>query len=428
MKRVVQPILSVGLCLLCFGCKPGGGGSAIGHDGGGLPDAPLSEYQHRLLDRAYGAVSKMPLDPHVRNRSIAQEKIVQACLELGQPALAANYAEGIANWRRATAFADIASHYARHGEPARAKVPLEKAERLFRAADEYRQGNIIATGENKEMVESLADWRIDRVKAHIAKAHYLLGGADAAAEWRQGTGDDETPKIDAMEAALCAPESFEEVMDGLAMMAETKHFEAVKGALLGFAELYERFYMDDDKRAKAEAALTEYRQGVPLFIQIEVLLEMADAAEAHGDQPKTLAWVDEADTLLESASYLPRMYFPPKARIVALRHRAGQEDRAAEQLRQLAGLYDDKRDSITDIHRAAVLCRVAEAAAATGDTEQALRCYAQAATEGQVNPNSRPQADDLNEICCSMALNAVEPTAALVAALDEMDNQLGTPW
>lgn len=428
MKSFVYPILSAGLCLLFFGCNPTGEEVCVGHDDRVLPAAPLADYQQQLLDRAYRAVSKMPLDPHVRNRSVAQEKIVQVCLKLGQPALASTYAEGIANWRRATAFADIASHYARLGELSRAKVPLEKAERLFRAADEYRKGSIIATGENKVMVESLADWRIDRVKAHIAKAYYLLGGADAAAEWRRGTGDDETPKIDAMEATLCTPENFEEVLDGLAALADTKHFEAVKAALLGFTELYERFYGNDDKRTKVEAALTKYRQGVPLFIQIEVLLEMADAADAYGDKPKTLEWVNAADALLESTSYLPRMHFPPMSRIIALRYRAGQADQAAEQLQQLAGLYEEKRDSITDIHRAAILCRLGEAAATIGDTEQALRFYAQAADEGQINPNSRPQADDLNEISRSMALNAVTPSGALSAVLDEMNNKLGNPW
>jgi hypothetical protein len=63
-----------------------------------------------------------------------------------------------------------------------------------------------------------------------------------------------------------------------------------------------------------------------------------------------------------------------------------------------------------------------------GDTAQSLEFYRQAVIQGQVNPNSRPRAEDLTRICCSMALQSVEPTAELWSALNEMKAGLGEPW
>ncbi|HSR88649.1 MAG TPA: hypothetical protein VLL07_06815, partial [Pontiella sp.] len=55
----------------------------------------------QMLELAFDGVSGMPLDPHIRNRARAQEKIVDAALELMQPELAARYAGEIPNWRQA---------------------------------------------------------------------------------------------------------------------------------------------------------------------------------------------------------------------------------------------------------------------------------------------------------------------------------------
>ena len=45
-----------------------------------------------------------------------------------------------------------------------------------------------------------------------------------------------------------------------------------------------------------------------------------------------------------------------------------------------------------------------------------------------VNPNSRPRAEDLVAICCSMAKSAVEPDAALMGRIRQVKDALGAPW
>ncbi len=44
-------------------------------------DAQLHESQIQLLKLSYRAATKFPLNPHIKNRSRAQDQVVQACFE-----------------------------------------------------------------------------------------------------------------------------------------------------------------------------------------------------------------------------------------------------------------------------------------------------------------------------------------------------------
>ena len=72
---------------------------------------PLAEWQQTLLDVAYRAVSGMPLNPHIKNRSRGQETVVVASLLLEQPDLARRYIGDIANWRRGAGYAALARFF-----------------------------------------------------------------------------------------------------------------------------------------------------------------------------------------------------------------------------------------------------------------------------------------------------------------------------
>jgi len=78
-------------------------------------DAPLEAYQRELLEIAFEAASAIPSDPHIKSRSQAQAAVVTACLELNQPQRALGYIERIDDWRRGTAYADLARHCMRGG-------------------------------------------------------------------------------------------------------------------------------------------------------------------------------------------------------------------------------------------------------------------------------------------------------------------------
>src|SRR6185503_20684098 len=64
-----------------------------------VPNEALAPYQAELLDLAFETVSKMPAVPHIKNRTRAQEEIVEAALALGQPKRARAFSDRIENWR-----------------------------------------------------------------------------------------------------------------------------------------------------------------------------------------------------------------------------------------------------------------------------------------------------------------------------------------
>jgi hypothetical protein len=418
---ILQMRLKIVLILLLLALLPPRSGISA-------PESGLAVYQEQLLQTAFDAVSKMPADPHVRNRSRAQEKIVAACLELDAPEKAAIYADAISNWRRGTACADIALYYARKGDPDAARSALAKAERLVENGELVRSGEVIATGDFKDLAASLDEWRLDRVKAHIARVYTHLRETGKAARWSDRIAEEETHRVKASEASICAEDGYATVRDALKQLADTEDFEAVKSALLGFCTLYSRFYADSRKRLEIEGVIEHYLSTMPGFMQIESRISMAATALDHEDPETARAWVREAEAKLENARYRPRMYFPMKASITSLLFRAGDTTPALANLEDMNEKYNGQRDGIVDIYRAAILCRIAEAGAALGRVEKARQLYQRAAAEAVVNPNSRPRADDLSEICRSMAVHQVEPAPALRRELTKIMSALGTPW
>ena len=83
---------------------------------------------------------------------------------------------------------------------------------------------------------------------------------------------------------------------------------------------------------------------------------------------------------------------------------------------------------MVDIARAGVLCPLAETFVSLGDRAAAQRLYERAVVESLENPNSRPRADALVAICCSLAIQAVDPDATLRAKLIAVCDGLGDPW
>src|SRR5690349_16062369 len=93
-------------------------------------DAPLSEAQAELLDVAFRAASALPVMPHARDKAKAQEAVIDACLQLDQPARAASWLEQIANWRRGAAHADLALWLAQHGDVDASRKHLDEAAKI----------------------------------------------------------------------------------------------------------------------------------------------------------------------------------------------------------------------------------------------------------------------------------------------------------
>jgi tetratricopeptide (TPR) repeat protein len=367
----------------------------------------LRSFQLELLDLAFGAASAMPADPHIKDRSRVQEAVVAACLDLEQPQRALRYLEQIGDWRRGAAYADLAFYCARHG------ITQDVQSYLDRAA---------------QIAEQAGDWQRDRIKAKIAQVHAYLGRAEAAAKSVQGVGAAESGKVARAEAMVCPADSFDKTLEALGRLVSTGQFDAVKSALDAYAELFNRFYEDRERRTRVEEKIKASWTGLPVFVRVDLLAELVDFALAHADQSKALELVNEAKAILDSASWQPQSGIAMVARLAELRFRAGDKERARTEMQEVLKLFDAKRDAIVNIYRAQALRAIAEAYQGMGDAGAAREIYGRATEAGTENPNSRPRAEDLASTCCSMAVHAVEPSPGLWNRIREMRNRLGDPW
>src|SRR5262245_47610007 len=168
---------------------------------------PLQPFQEELLRLAFRAASAFPLDPHHKNRARAQEVVVVGCFELGQPQLALEFANGIAGWRRGSAYADYACYCAAHGEREGALTWVKRAEAIVHEleADPNQQG-----------------WRRDLIVMKMARACVLLGDRPRAEKLTAGIDvasthavDDDWAKTAADRALLVSADKIGEEIDAL---------------------------------------------------------------------------------------------------------------------------------------------------------------------------------------------------------------------
>jgi tetratricopeptide (TPR) repeat protein len=208
----------------------------------------------------------------------------------------------------------------------------------------------------------------------------------------------------------------------------TGQFEEVRNALETSAELFDRDYADEERRARTEQAIKSSWKSIPITVRIDLLLELSASAAAHGDRSKALALVDEARLIVDGTAWTAEHHVPLLARIARARHRAGAAEQARTEADEALALYESGRARIVDIERADALRPLAEAYHALGDTATASKLYRTAVEEGVANPNSRPRAEDLSATCSSMALHGVEPDAELMARMIQIAGALGPPW
>jgi tetratricopeptide (TPR) repeat protein len=380
---------------------------------GSLADVPLATWRGDLLDRAFKSVSSMPVNPHLKNRSRAQEAVVTACLELDLPARALRYVDQIGDWRRGKGYADVAFWAAQHQETADVPRLLELA---------------LQIAEREAKDEDAQDWQRDRIKVTIAKTHVWLGHAAEAARLQANTEVFESGKVEAVKAMVIDADAFEAEFKSLGDVLASGSFDPMQSALETCAQLFNRFYGDAEKRARLEEKIKGAWSKLPTQIRVDLSLELATFALHHDDRAKALALAQETRALIDGSKWEPNDHLPMVARLAELRFRAGDAKAARAELDAALARYDAERDRIVDIYRAGTLRPLAEAYQAMGDGAAAVAVYKRCVEEGIANPNSRPRADDLAATCCSMALHGVEPDAALWSRLIQVEGKLGDPW
>jgi tetratricopeptide (TPR) repeat protein len=370
-------------------------------------DAPIAGYQRELLNLAFETATAMPIKPHIKNRSRAQEEVVDACFKLDQARLALSCIRRIDNWRRGAAYADFAFYCARQGWTDTVQHYLDLAAQIS---------------------EETEDWRRDRIRAKIARTYAWLGQEEEAARFEAGAGSSEAGKADSARAMRADEEVFDAQMKRLEGILATKHLDLVRNALQAGTRLFDRFYDDKPRRDLVEERVQTGWSGLPRLVRMELMMDLIEVALAHGDHVKALERVNDTQIVLDRFNWSAEYRVPVIARLGGLRYLAGDTERGRADVDHAVDLFNEKRKTIINMFRAEALHPVAEAYQAMGDTAAALAVYRKAVEEGVVNINSRPRAEDLAATCCSMAVHAVEPDAELLARVHEIHEGLGDPW
>lgn len=353
-----------------------------------LVDAPLAAYQGELLTLAHEVASALPTHPHAKNRARMQADVVTACLELDQPRRALSYIETIDNWRRGSTYADLAGHLARHGRP-------EHVQHFLALAD--------AVAENRKADPNEQDWRPELIQTKIAA---VLVAA---------TPDQVPVDYDARVAELD-------------LIVKRGGLEETHFALTEYARLYDQQYDTESRRNGLYTKILNGWDKSPVQFRFDVVMQLVDAALGHGDRRTALVLIGQARLQVDSIEFAAEDRVRLFAQLSDALHRAGDASSAKVLLDSASSLYDTSETQIVDIYRSQALRALAEQYARFGEKDKALALYERAVEAGIANPNSRPRADDLQAVCCSLARSALDPGTKLMKRLREIRAGLGDPW
>jgi hypothetical protein len=208
----------------------------------------------------------------------------------------------------------------------------------------------------------------------------------------------------------------------------TGDFDLLKNAIDAYAQLFNRFYDDVDRRTVVEQKVRSFLSKAPITLRIEMLVKLANFALERGDKSKGIELVNEAQAIFDGLRWTADQQVVIGARLAGLRGRAEDTARARTDADVARALFHAEREKIITTDRAAALRSIAEAYHWIGDAHASLEVYRTSLEEGATNPNSRPRALDLAATCRSMALHGVEPDAELWGRLRQVGEGLGQPW
>ena len=374
-----------------------------------VSEKPFEQYRIDLLELSFDAATAIPIKPHINDRARAQEAVVAACLELDQPQRALGYIPKIRNWRRGTALADLAFHCVQRDDEltAETKKYLDDAARF-------------AEGEG--------DWRRDRIRVHIARSYAWLGQTDHASALEWNLAESEQGKVDAARAMKSDEDTFMQQVIALDALIAAGDMDRVKNGLEAYTQLYGRFYDNVERRDRIEKTIRTNWGAIPLVIHVDLMMDLAEYASEHKDHAKALELIGEAQSIVDSYQWAVEDHMPLLARLVILRHQAGEVEIARNAAYDAMTLFEQRRETTYDFYRADALLAMAEAHQAIGDAAKAREIYLRAIAEGSGNPNSRIRALSLSAVCRSLALHAVEPDVQMWTRLRQIREGLGDPW
>ncbi len=408
--RFLMPVLAF-LAVLAVMLSPTSAAKSNGLVESLPADAELTETQARLLDLAIEAASKMPHQPHIKNRSRAQEHVAMVCLDMEAPRRAHRYMMRIDNWRRGAVATEIALYLVKRGHTTGIEGYLRVGEAYSKMATQ--------------------NWRREYIDIRAAQVQMLLGNSAPAEKFERLSQEMANDgRMDVFRTEVQEDLEYDRAVSALNRLVETKHYDPIMNATHGFTNLYERYYSEPSKREQIEDRLRQAYEKMPGTDTIKLLLRLGEAALVNGDSDKALGFVEEAYGVFESLDWPDHSEYEYEfwAKIIALQHKAGDEQGAVAQLNTATRQIKNRVEDIVEIWRGNALRPLAEVSQVMGDGDRAAELYAMAVEHGMVNVNSRPRARDISASCASMALHSFEPDDNLWALIHKASDSLGPPW
>lgn len=378
-------------------------------------DAEIEPWRLELIRLGFDVATRIPVHPHVRDRSRVQGDVLEAMLRMDQPLAVRELCKRIENWRRAETLSRIALHLAEQGaDPSVVREYIEISDANHPA--------------------DLERWRHDRIEVPLARALVRIGAIEEAARLERAFEVDSQGVVIDETTATMSPEEFALLVPQLDGIVEQGSLDQVMNVIEILIGLHARFYEDPDRRAVLEDRVdaAAVRGKVPHDLRVKYGLRLADEANRRGDLVRGRELSERARGVLDGIHVrtpFPAEFLIPIVGEVALRRaEAGDSEQAREEIEEALRALEAGRKYISDVFRARALRPVAVAAVATGDRELADRVFLEVVEVGATNPNARPRAEDLARTLAAMALAGHEPSEELRKRIDEIAEGLGDPW
>ena len=370
-----------------------------------------------LLEFAGASAEKLPLDPHIRNRSVAMLDVVDALLELGATSEAKQLGDRIPDWRRGMA----------HARYAEAVLLRDGKSSLDLVRPSLEIANNLAAPERVEQEWHRTDILIAISKAWTAvgdfqKAKALIEG-EQLEDYQVGVVDSAVAKAKGMTAS--------NVKERLAGLQETMRLQLMdrsQTAIRSLLGMHLQFYSDETIRSEIESSIKAGWKGVPIEIQIRTLIALGNHAVQNEDSENAQRLAAEADGMVRSAKFTPQWFIRLLAPVASLKHAAGQEGAARQMLDECRGLFDAANNEINPVYRNRTMVALAEGYLSVGASSDAFSAYLAGFEHSAANPNGRPQMQAIVQVACSYAVHADSENQEVSSRLRTVGDALSAPW
>lgn len=367
--------------------------------------AAESEGNLEALDYAFQFATAIHPDP--KDQSMAQHLAVVEYIAVDALAEATAAAKQMKDWRRGTAYADIAAAYGWKGDRERAGALIGKAEAVRGATD---------------------GWQKTRIHSHIARALAALGRVEevrgivipigAADRVYSARG------VAMIAEALSVQGDYEKAMEALASLEEDRDIYDTWWRTEGYLALTRSEKLSKEQKAAAVDAARAAADRIEGWKRAEALLNVAGKYSELDFEDRALECLESAD---EISAGLPATMTARPMMLSALAH-AWVEIGRKEHALDLLGGASGGIEAAMSIDRPGMYAALAAGYHAAGAGEDARRLFDRALAETEGLANARPRALAAADVCRSMGRFGYSLDEATKSRLDALLAGLGDPW